>query len=189
MNQKELDKELFKGVETGNLAEVEIALQKGADTEAQGIGVDGGTALIYASEKGHTEIARLLLQYGAKVNTIENSFREEWTALIMAASEGHKDIVKLLLSVSGVEINIQDADGDTALIVAVLRNQSSSVKLLLEAGADTQIKAIGGETALSVARNEELSEIVELIEAVIAQKEMDASGSREESIASVMAGR
>jgi len=54
---------------------------------------NGNTALIEASEKGYTEIVKLLLKAGADVNAEDGDGR---TALILAKEQGYIEIVDLL---------------------------------------------------------------------------------------------
>ena len=49
---------------TGDITKVKALLAKGADVNAKTN--DGKTALMYAADKGYTEIVRLLKQAGAK---------------------------------------------------------------------------------------------------------------------------
>jgi ankyrin repeat protein len=54
----------------------------------------GETALHLALEKGHLNIARLLIEHNTSVNlTAEYG----WTALHLALKKGHLDIVRLLI--------------------------------------------------------------------------------------------
>ena len=54
---------------------------------------DGRTPLFIASEKGHVDAARLLLDNGAEVDRARN---DGWTPLRIAKSEGHSAVVALL---------------------------------------------------------------------------------------------
>ena len=59
-------------------------------------------------------------------------------------------MLRLLLE-SGANIDAQDSDGNTALILAVRQNLVSVVALLLEAGARLELETAKGESALSIA--------------------------------------
>ena len=52
------------------------------------------TALMIASQIGHIETVRLLLQYKAQVNI---KYGNGQTALMFASEQGHDQVVKLLL--------------------------------------------------------------------------------------------
>ena len=81
----------------------------------------GMTALMYASENGHSEIISKLLDLGANEGiNLKDNFLEE-TALIKASfprtydfDERHEKSVKLLLE-AGADINIKDKEKKTAL--------------------------------------------------------------------------
>src|SRR3990167_527415 len=90
----------------------------------------GSTALIIATEKGHTDIALLLIEKGADLN-IKN--RDGDTALIIATEKGHTDIAHLLIE-KGANVNIRNEGGDTALIVAAEKRHTDIAHLLIEKG-------------------------------------------------------
>ena len=125
---------LYAGAE-GNLEIVTAALKQGADFTI--FNRYGGTALIPAAEKGHLEMVRLL------VNTpnfpIDHVNRLGWTAIMEAVvlSDGgsvHVEIVKSLIA-GGVDVNIPDSKGVTALAHARARGFHEMVALLENAGA------------------------------------------------------
>lgn len=58
MSKEELNQQLSNALKTGDLQAVKDAIEKGADVNAKSD--DGGTALQYAKEEGHTEIVDLL---------------------------------------------------------------------------------------------------------------------------------
>ncbi len=125
---------LYAGAE-GNLEIVKEALKHGANFNV--FNRYGGTALIPAAEKGHLEMVRLL------VNTpgfpIDHVNRLGWTAIMEAVvlSDGgpvHIEIVKSLIE-GGVDVNIPDSKGVTALKHAKTRGFKEIVSLLENAGA------------------------------------------------------
>ena len=70
-------------------------LEYGADAKAKD--VDGGTALLEAAEKGHLEIARLLLAY---VDVVNSKDKYGNTALLTSSSN---EIFRLLIE-NGISI-------------------------------------------------------------------------------------
>ena len=127
-------------------------LEKGADVNATDYGVesgrrrdyDGKTALINASEEGHTEIVRMLLAARAKVN-----MRGSWgsTALLGASFDGSTEIVRMLLD-AGADVNEKDENDHTPLWAAVSeacrtdikQDNRETIELLLEKGADVNVE-------------------------------------------------
>ena len=68
-----------------------------------------------ASQNGHLEIVKLLIEKGANINAQDD---DDWTALMDASRKGHLEIVKLLIANKIANINAQDNYGRTALMFA-----------------------------------------------------------------------
>jgi ankyrin repeat protein len=71
----------------------------------------GFTALMIASQFGHIEVVKLLLERGAKLDLQVPSGP---TALIIASAQGNTDVVKLLLE-SGANKELKTLEGKKAL--------------------------------------------------------------------------
>ena len=72
-----------------------------------------------------------------------------------------------LLKVDGIDVNIQDKDGDTALIWACWGGHAGiALALLRDPRVDRHIKSTNGSNALTFARRERLTAVVTLIEAL-----------------------
>lgn len=67
--------------------------------------------------------------------------------LIEATSTGNLKKVKELIDY-GVDVNVQNEIGETALIIATYQDRRDIVKCLIEAGTDVNIKNKGGYTSL-----------------------------------------
>jgi hypothetical protein len=67
--------------------------------------------------------------------------------LINAARQGHEVVMQRLLE-KGVDVNVKNEDGETALRLAAENGHEAVVQLLLENGADVAEKDDGGLTAL-----------------------------------------
>ena len=86
------------------------------------------TALMMAAEGGQTEIARLLIDKGAKLD-LDNGTGQ--TALMMAAERGQTEIARLLID-KGAKLDLADKDGNTALMVAARNGHLEVAKAIKE---------------------------------------------------------
>lgn len=142
-----------------NQLQLEKALTAGANPNIQT--KNGVTPLMLASYNGYLNIARVLLHFGANPNLITNlnsdfnlgkllsNKNSKTTALMLAAYTGKLEMVVALIK-GGADVNAQDSDGQTALIYAILGDQSwphkpldpvrkKIILALLEAGADAYL--------------------------------------------------
>lgn len=81
-------------VRLGNTDIAGIALARGADPDRADCW--GGTPLINAATKGQTAMVALLLQYGAKVQSLGSRQSAHLTAFNAAVQNGHGDCARLL---------------------------------------------------------------------------------------------
>ena len=139
------DKKFLNLCKLGDVRKVEEALWHGANANAKEN--KGGTALHEAAFRGYSDVAEVLLKYGADVNA--TSYGE--TALYNAAGQGNTKVAELLLRY-GADVNAKDDDGNTALHTAAGEGEADTVELLLKHGANVNAKNDDGETALHWAR-------------------------------------
>merc|ERR1712066_729686 len=74
------------------------------------------------------------------------------TALMLNIDGTFKSEIATLLIEKGCPLDFQNPFGDSALSLAVEKNNEEAVKMLIEAKADTQIKNKEGQTPLDSAR-------------------------------------
>ncbi len=122
--------------ENGNINRIIMLLDSNDVTIDE---LDSG--LIYASEWGHIEIVKLLIDEGADVNykdyPNEDEERIPYTALRYACSNGHIEIVKILID-EGADIFINwgiDKGMHTPIYDAYIENHANIIRLLLRKGA------------------------------------------------------
>ena len=119
---------LIDAVRENNIVRVKQLLDRGVFRRAAHHGMqEDEEALFFASEEGHLEIVRLLLDAGVDPNIQEDS--AEKTALILASEEGYLEVVRLLLD-RGADLNILDEHGNTALFYASEEGHLEVVELL-----------------------------------------------------------
>ena len=114
----------------GDLAAVTALLGRGAEASAaQG---DGMTALHWAAEKDHADIAKALLSRGANVRATTRL--GAYTPLHLAARRGHAAVAALLLD-GGADANATATTGVTPLHLAAGAGSRPLVDALLAKGA------------------------------------------------------
>lgn len=143
----ELNERLVGAVMDGNMAAVVDLLSEGADVNALGM-YSGWTPLILAARKGETELVNFLLSQGADVN--EKSSVRNRTAIMEAVRNRSVESVKALLT-ANPDVDAVDWEGYTVLMFAAISGQSEMVDVLLEHGADVNVKNKVGSSALMMA--------------------------------------
>ena len=160
--QAQLDQELIAAAKANNAPLVKELISRGGNVNAKDSIQD--SAFLYAGAEGFNEVLQLTMAAGADVASIN---RYGGTALIPASEHGHVETVRILIA-AGVPVNHVNDLGWTAMQEAILLNdggprQQEVVRLLLEAGADPDIRDPEGRTALQNAERLGFAEIAALI--------------------------
>ena len=107
-----------------------------------------------ASKAGREKLVRAakegILSYVG--NYLENGGKVDFKSFIEAVKFGHSEVVSLFLAF-GAPVNGTTRDNVSPLMIAVGRDHLSTVKLLLEAGANVLLKDKNGFDALYYAKN------------------------------------
>jgi ankyrin repeat protein len=106
---------------------------------------DGSNTLMYAALHGETELVKSLVGRKAEVN------KTGWTPLHFAAANGHLEVIRFLLE-HHAYIDAESPNGTTPLMMAARQAQPSSVRLLLEEGADPTPRNQSGLDAAAYAK-------------------------------------
>ena len=145
----ELNAQLLAAARANDVERARTLIERGADVNAKD--ETEQSAFLYAtSEVGpDPALLELMLDNGADVNA-KDSYNG--TGLIRAAHRGHGEIVERLID-AGVELDHVNRLNWTALLEAVILGDGSepyveTVRLLVEAGADTSIPDVHGVTPL-----------------------------------------
>jgi ankyrin repeat protein len=154
---------------SGHTGIVEYLLAKGADPNSPQD--KENTALGCASFYGQREIAKALIDAGAKVD--DSAGQERITPLMWASQRGHVKLVKLLLD-SGANPNQVDAGGSGPLHRAVFLGNSDIVRMLIERGANPSVRILAppnnnkfvhvGDTPLTIAKRKGFTTIAEYLQ-------------------------
>jgi ankyrin repeat protein len=140
---------LMEAALRGNRVLVETLLAKGALRQAQT--EDGKTAMAFALEQGHTDLAERLMDAGLPPNAND--------LLVDAAFRGNLAVVRQLLA-RGADIEAPDAAGDSALVGAAWGGRDDALLELLDRGASL---TRSGNAALLRAANSGKTSIVRLL--------------------------
>ncbi len=110
---------------------------------------NGFNLLCLSAGQGRVEVARVLLQHGAKADIAVDDNR---FPLFVAARAGHADMVDLLLD-HDAKVNQANADGHTALSFAAGNGHIAVAQLLLIRGAKVE-PVVNGRSPLCIASME-----------------------------------
>merc|ERR1719166_83548 len=127
--------------------------------------VNGNTALHYSVSHGNFDVVSILLDSKIGNANILNKAGYTCTMLVSLAvisSDTHRSVVKKLFSTADLNVRASQ-HGQTALMLAVSHGRLDMVDLLLEAGADVNIRDEDGSTALMCAAEHGHMEIVKLL--------------------------
>jgi len=149
---------LHDAIRRGDYTQVEYMLGKRLASPNSRASDGANTLMVCARgslvNKTDSKILKLLLQYGADVDSTDSSGR---TPLIEACIRGKNDLVRTLLTATKGDIDLmrQDDLGRTALMYACIHGNVAIVKLLLKQidkySLPTNTRDLQGNTALSFA--------------------------------------
>ncbi len=103
--------------------------------------------LMLACQAGKTDIVKLLLKHGARVN---HQNKNGQTPLIIAVQNGHKEIAQMLIE-ANADLNLATTEQVTALHWASSKGFAEIAELLLAHGAEVNSLTTDGWTALMLA--------------------------------------
>jgi Domain of unknown function (DUF4124)/Ankyrin repeats (3 copies)/Ankyrin repeat len=119
--------------------------------------------LDYAAELNQAQVARFLMEHGARVDATQTQgLNSGYTALHRAAIVDATEVAELLLA-HGAEVNVHGPLGITPLILAASNGSRRTAEVLLNHGADVSVPTGHHETALSEATAHGHMDIVRLL--------------------------
>lgn len=144
---------LVEGVRTGRMGWVEAALASGATTDIQlaqdDITAPNGSLLALAAAQGHDHLVPILLGAGVDV---DDGRGLGYTPLQVAVHKGHDRVVDALMKAQPKRpnVNAQDIDGVSTLHIAARKDRVYCAKVLIDAGADINVRDKSLRTPLHV---------------------------------------
>ncbi len=161
VNQKTPNNEtpLFIAVQEKHQPVVTYLLTKGASVNEK-YGPNGLTALYVACSNGSLDIAKVLVDAGANVNLKTTA---GFSPLYVAVVQKHQPVVEYLLT-KGVSINEKyGSNGFTALYASCSIGSLNIAKVLVDAGANVNLKITEGFSPLYVAVLQKHQPVVEYL--------------------------
>lgn len=150
---------LLLAVKESSFKVIEVLL-KAPKVKVEARNAQDESPLMLAAINGMTQVCQLLIAADADVN------KPGWTPLHYAATKGHLDTMSLLLE-NHAYIDAASPNGTTPLMMAAQYASPAAVKLLLDAGADAQLKNSLGMTALDFAMRAERPDAAEILSTAI----------------------
>lgn len=129
---------LYHAVRNDDLEMIKACIEAGARVNAAYLSGYRINALFIAVDRKRADIAELLINAGADVNSWDKRDNDSsyWeTVLMKAASSGSTDIAELLIK-AGVDVNARTERGYTALRYAKWKGHTDIAELLRAAGAE-----------------------------------------------------
>ena len=187
---------LVQAVLNEDLEDVKARVMMRARVNVKDKAYDGISPLHAAVETGNIEIARYLLQSGAKVNI--RDFKKR-TPLMMLDEDATPEMFQLLISYGakvnlvdkqrntvlhhfaaydkqgemigllasyGVPVDAYNKEGETALMIAAANESASNIEALIQNGADPNRAGGGGKTAWTATENAETRTLLETLGAI-----------------------
>jgi ankyrin repeat protein len=149
---------LADAAKSGDMATVQTLLRQKADVNQPGI--DGATALHWASNREDVPMVEALIRAGANVRATN---RHGVSPLLLAALKGNAAVIDLLLK-AGADPNTALPEGETALMTAARTGRVDAVNALIERGANLQAKEkVREQTALMWAAAQGHADVVRLL--------------------------
>ncbi|RLN05810.1 hypothetical protein BBJ28_00020108 [Nothophytophthora sp. Chile5] len=129
-----------------------VLLEHGADPNAKDR--DGRTPLHWAARNNHHEVVALLLSRGAQADATDN----EGTPVVCFAAEAEGVSMPIFSSLvaAGASLQMQVADGNTALHIALMRENRQTALSLIKCGANMMITNSFGKRAVDCTTSTEL---------------------------------
>lgn len=174
--------EMLEVAGKGNTTRVRELLDGGVKVNMRG--PSQNTPLMEAAYGGHVETVKLLLERGADLSVKKRDGETALTltsnrqvldlfknveALVTAAEEGNRTAVEDLIR-KRTPVNALNRNGEAALHTASWHGKSEIVKLLLDNGANPQLRKTDGATSLTLASGQNHQQIVTLLNEAISKQ-------------------
>ena len=141
-----MQKALIAAVTSGNMLELKKILKTNLWIDFYTR--DGQSALIKASAVAQSVTMAELISRGAEVNLQDAKGNSSLHVLSLVLNQKNAAALKALIDAK-VNLELRNAEGETALLSAAKKLNLAGVKLLIAAGADTNVTDLKGEGVLA----------------------------------------
>lgn len=138
---------LFFAVSTNNIESVKALIDERSDFNA--IDKFNLTPVFIAEKNGHFPVLKFLVDAGCDVS-VKNS-QGKSLLMLCCGKKSSSQLIKFLVNEKGCDVNAVDNDGNSALHIAIENFQLETAKVLIQLGANLQIRNGLGETPVFVA--------------------------------------
>lgn len=140
---------LLVAIQNNDLKVAQSLLESGVDADLRfKVGPEKRPAICLCVERGHAQMAKLLLQYGCSIN--QNDPCGGFTPLHIASAHGHLEVAEILLK-NRANVKVLDNFGHTPMHLASQHSSLEIVKLLVEFGSEIDKIDYDDRTPLSIA--------------------------------------
>lgn len=150
---------LHRAISASDIDAARGALANGADVNA--FSPHGAPSLVLAAYRGSVEMIRLLLEQGADIE-LRTTGWDRSSALDTAVVWDHFDAVRTLLD-AGAVVDAVAENGTTALMLAALEPDHRIALLLLERGANVNLRDLSGRSAWDIASEKTMDDMAALL--------------------------
>ncbi|KAJ5292119.1 hypothetical protein N7478_001370 [Penicillium angulare] len=150
---------LCLAIQQGNTAVVRLLLTH-KKTQINAVETPNNSPLLLATQEGHRDMVELLVRQGDRLQINQLNSPDKETALCVAICHGRLDILDILLGHPRINIDTINGWGETALLLAVKREDIAMVSRLLQGPNLPCILAMPAEVAQS-RKNRDMSRLIQ----------------------------
>lgn len=138
--------DIYEAARLGNIEQVKAHIFHKSDLNKPG--PRGMVPIAFATTHGQTEVVKLLLDAGAKIDIVDE---RGYLPIHFAAANGHIEIAKLLVKAGTKLDTLTELDGIAPYQIAIAAREKEMAEYLKSVGADTKIRPVRGARRAPVA--------------------------------------
>ncbi len=155
---------LIKAVQSDSYTITKFLIDNGADINHNNVSYD--TPILIAIRQKNIEICSLLLSDDS-IDITKSDNKNNTVLMLIAQSEENMINIAEQILVKNIDIDHQNLDGDTALIIAIRYNQKDIISTLIKLDVDQTIKNKKKKSAYDIAKSNKNSAILKTLTRLI----------------------